>query len=132
MPTATKAEPNGAAATDAAADQVTQTVAAALAQTSVVAGDIVTGTTEALSPIVQSAAGMAQELSDGFAAVVREVAGLTVDAYHRVIKQQLDFSVELADAVHVDWVGELTRRNADAIGELVAVSAGAAHDLLKK
>ena len=132
MPTATKAAPNGAAATDAAADQVTQTVAAALAQTSVVAGDIVTGTTEALSPIVQSAAGMAQELSDGFAAVVREVAGLTVDAYHRVIKQQLDFSVELADAVPVDWVGELTRRNADAIGELVAVSAGAAHDLLKK
>ena len=131
MPTATKAAPNGAAETDAAAAQVTQTVAAALAQTSVVAGDIVTGTTEALSPIVQSAAGMAQELSDGFAAVVREVAGLTVDAYHRVIKQQLDFSVELADAVHVDWVSELTRRNADAIGELVAVSAGAAHDLLK-
>jgi len=131
MPTATKAAPNGAAETDAAADQVTQTVAAALSQTSVVAGDIVTGTTEALSPIVQSAAGMAQELSDGFAAAVKKVAGLTVDAYHRVIKQQLDFSVELADAVHVDWVSELTRRNADAIGELVAVSAGAAHDLLK-
>ena len=56
MPTATKAAPNGAAETDAAAAQVTQTVAAALSQTSVVAGDIVTGTTEALSPIVQSAA----------------------------------------------------------------------------
>jgi len=55
MPTATKAAPNGAA-TDAAVDQVTETVAAALSQTSVVAGDIVTGTTEALSPIVQSAA----------------------------------------------------------------------------
>ena len=131
MPTATKAAPNGAAETDAAVDQVTQTVAAALSQTSVVAGDIVTGTTEALSPIVQSAAGMAQELSDALAGTVKKVAGLTVDACHRVIKQQLDFSVELADAVHVDWVSELTRRNADAIGELVAVSAGAAHDLLK-
>ena len=131
MPTATKAAPNGADVTDAAVDQVTETVAAALSQTSVVAGDIVTGTTEALSPIVQSAAGMAQELSDGFAVAVKKVAWLTVDAYHRVIKQQLDFSVELADAVHVDWVSELTRRNADAIGELVAVSAGAAHDLLK-
>jgi len=131
MPTATKAEPNGAAATDAAVDQVTETVAAALSHTSVVAGNIVTGTTEALRPIVQSAAGTAQELSGGLAAAVREVAGLTVDAYHRVIMQQLDFSVELADVVHIDWVSELTRRSADAIGELVAVSAGAAHDLLK-
>ena len=74
---------------------------------------------------------MAQELSDGLAAAVKKVAGLSVDAYHRVIKQQLDLSVELADGVHIDWVSELTRRNADAIGELVAVSAGAAHDLLK-
>ena len=131
MPTATKAEPNGAAATDAAVDQVTETVAAALSHTSVVAGNIVTGATEALRPIVQSAAGTAQELSGGLAAAVREVAGLTVDAYHRVIMQQLDFSVELADVVHIDWVSELTRRNADAIGELVAVSAGAAHALLK-
>ena len=31
----------------------------------------------------------------------------------------------------VDWVSELTRRNADAIGGLVAVSANAAHDMLK-
>ena len=83
MPTATKAAPNGAAVTDAAAAQVTQTVAAALSQTSVVAGDIVTGTTEALSPIVQSAAGKARELSDGVAAEFKKVAGLpAVDAHH--------------------------------------------------
>jgi len=123
MPTATTAAPNGAAATDAAAAPVTETVAAALSRTGMVAGDIVTGTTEALSPIVRSTAGMARELSDGFAAAVKEVAGLTVEAYHQGVEQQLAFSVGLADAVKVDWVSELTRRNAEAIGDLVAVSA---------
>jgi len=131
MPTATTAAPNGAAATDAAAAPVTETVAAALSRTGMVAGDIVTGTTEALSPIVRSTAGMARELSDGFAAAVKQVAGLTVEAYQQGIKQQLAFSVGLADAVHVDWVSDLTRRNAEAVGDLVAGCAGAAHDLLK-
>jgi hypothetical protein len=32
--------------------------------------------------------------------------------------------------VHVDWVSQLTRLNADAIAELVTASAGAAHELL--
>ena len=53
-----------------------------------------------------------------------------MDAYQRAVKQQLDWSVALADAVKVDWVSELTRRNANAIGELVAVSASAAHEML--
>ncbi len=131
MPTATKAAQNGAAATDAAVAPVTETVAAALSQTSTVAGDVITRTTEAFSPIVQSTAGTAQELISGFAATVKTVAGLTVDAYHQAIKQQLDFSIELADAMHVDWVSELTRHNAKSIGDLVAISAGAAHNLLK-
>ena len=37
----------------------------------------------------------------------------------------------MADAVKVDWVSQVTRRNANAIGKLVAVSAGAAHELLR-
>jgi len=134
MATATKIVQNGAAATDAAVAAVapvTENVVAALSQTSLVAGDIVTRSTQALAPMVQSAAGMAQQLSDGFAAEVKKVAGLTVDAYHQAIKQQLDSSSELAETMNVDWVSELTRRNAAAIGDLVAVSAGAAHDLLK-
>jgi len=131
MPTATMAAHNGAAAADATVAQVTETVVAALSQTSTVAGDIVTSTTEAVTPLVQSAAGKARELSVGFAAGVKNVSGLTVDAYHQAIKQQLEFSIELADAVKVGWVRELTRRNATAIGELVAVYAGAARDLLK-
>ena len=131
MPTATMAAHNGAAATDATVAQVTETVVAALSQTSTVAGDIVASTTEAVTPLVQSAASKARELSDGIAADVKNVAGLTVDAYHQAIKQQLEFSIELADAVKVGWVRELTRRNATAIGELVAVYASAARDLLK-
>ena len=130
MPTATKAAHNGAAATAAPVTPVTETVVAALAQTSTVAGDIVTRTTEALTPLVRSA-GAARALSDGFTAQVKTVAGLTVDAYQQAVGQQLDFSIVLADAVKVGWVGELTRRNATAIGDLVAVSAGAAHDLLR-
>ena len=54
-----------------------------------------------------------------------------MDAYQQAVKQQLDISIELADVVKVDWVSDLTRRNAAAIGDLVAVSAGAAHDLLE-
>ena len=131
MATATKAVQNGAAATAAAVAPVTDTVVAAVSQTSTAAGDIFTGTTEVLTPLVQSATGKARELSVGFAAEVKKVAGLTVDAYHQAIKQQLDSSSELAETMNVGWVSELTRRNAAAIGDLVAVSAGAAHDLLK-
>ena len=47
------------------------------------------------------------------------------------IRWQLDRSIVLADAVQVGWVGELTRRNAAAIGELVAVYTRATHDLLQ-
>ena len=54
-----------------------------------------------------------------------------MDAYQQVLTQQLDLSVMVADAVKVDWVSQVTRRNANAIGELVAVSAGAAHELLR-
>ena len=122
------AEHNGAAATDVAlAWMVTETVVAALTETSTVAGEIIAHTTVA----VESAAGTVRKLmSGGFGAAVKKVTGLTVDAYQRAVKQQLALTVVLADAVKVDWVSELTRRNADAIGELVAVSAGAAHELL--
>ena len=131
MPTATKLAQNGAAATAAAVPPITETVVAAFSQTTTVAGDIVAGTTGVLTPLVRSASGKTRELSDGFAAEVKNIAGRTVNAYHRAIKHQLDFSIELADAAKVDWVGELTRHNAAAIGDLVAVYAGAAHDLLK-
>src|SRR5664279_370009 len=77
MPTATMAAHDGAAATDATVAQVTETVVAALSQTSTVAGDIVASTTGAVTPLVQSAAGKARELSVGFAAGVKNVAGLT-------------------------------------------------------
>ena len=130
MSTATEATQNEAAATDAVV-QVTETVVAAWSQTSTVAGAIVTGTTEVLTPLVQSAADRARELSDGFAAEVKKVAALTMDAYQQAIKRQLDLSIGLADAVKVDWVSELTRRNAMVVGELVAVYASATHDLLK-
>jgi hypothetical protein len=131
MATATKAVQNGAAATTAAVAPVTDTVVAALSQTSTAAGDMFTGTTEVLTPLVQSAAGKARELSVGFLAEVRKVAGLTVDAYHQAIKQQLDFSIEIAEVVKVGWVNDLTRRNATAMSDLAAVYAGATHDLLK-
>ena len=131
MATATKAVQNGAAATAAAVAPVTDTVVAAVSQTSTAAGDIFTGTTEVLTPLVQSATGKARELSVGFAAEVKKVAALTMDAYQQAIKRQLDLSIGLADAVKVDWVSELTRRNALVIGELVAVYASATQDLLK-
>ena len=79
MPTATRATQNGAA-TEAA---VAQTGAAAIAQRSAVAGDIVTRSTGALTWIVQSAAGKARELFEGCAAEFTMLAGLTVDAYHQ-------------------------------------------------
>ncbi len=84
LPTPTDAAPNGAAAPDAAAAQVTETVAAALTRTSTVAGDILTRSTQALTSIGRSAVGKARELSDGFAAEFTKVAGLlTMDAHHR-------------------------------------------------
>ena len=131
MATATKAVQNGAAATAAVIAPITQTVVAALSQTNTAAGAVVTDTTEVLTPHVQSAAGRARELSDGFAVQVKKVAGLTVDGYQQAVKSQLDLSLLLADVVKVGWISELTRRNATAIAELVAVYAGATHDLLK-
>jgi len=83
MPTATRRTQNGAA-TDAA---VAQTDAAAITQRSAVAGGIVTRSTEALTSIVQSAAGKARELFDGCAAEFTKITGLT-DASH-----ERDFSL---------------------------------------
>ena len=79
MPTATKAARNGAAAIA----PVTETVAAAFSPTGTVAGDIVTRSVAAVTSILRSAAGKARELSDGFAAEVRKVAGPTVNAYQQ-------------------------------------------------
>ena len=137
MSTATEAARNGAARNGAARNGAAVTaatlapVAAALAQTSTVAGDLVTRTTEVVTPLVQAAAGSGRALSDGLAAQAKTVAGLTVDVYQQAVSRQLDLSTVLADAVPVGWVGELTRRNAAVIGELVAVYAGATHDLLQ-
>ena len=131
MSTATGAARNGAAVTAATLAPVAETVAAALAQTSTVAGDLVTRTTEVVTPLVQAAAGSGRALSEGVAAQAKTVAGLTVDVYQQAVSRQLDRSIVLADAVPVGWVGELTRRNAAAIGELVAVYTRATHDLLQ-
>ena len=79
MPTATKAERNGAAAA-----AVTETVVAAFSPSGTVAGDIVTRGVAGLTSIVRSAAGKARELSDGFAAEFTKVPGLpTVNAYQQ-------------------------------------------------
>ena len=124
----TKAAHNAAAATNAAFSLVAATVAAALGQTSTVAEEFIADTTVG----IECAAGKAQELlSGGFAAAVKKVAGLTVDGYQQAVKSQLDLSLLLADVVKVGWISELTRRNATAVAELVAVYAGATHDLLK-
>ena len=123
---------NGAAATDAPfARIVTETVVAALTQTTTVATEVATEIVAHTVVAVESAAGTARELMTGGAgAVVKKAAGLTVDIYQRATTQQLDLAVTLADAVHLDWVSQLTRLNADAIAELVTASAGAAHELL--
>ena len=54
-----------------------------------------------------------------------------MDVYQQAVRRQLDRSIVLADAVPVGWVGELTRRNTAAIGELAAVYADATDDLLQ-
>ena len=120
---------NGAAATDTPfARIVTETVVAALTGTTTVATEVAT---EIIAHTAESAAGTARELMTGGAsAVVKKAAGATVDIYQRATTQQLALAVTLADAVHLDWVSKLTRRNADAIAELVTASASAAHELL--
>ncbi|HEY4990736.1 MAG TPA: hypothetical protein VII33_01485, partial [Nakamurella sp.] len=120
---------HGGAATDAApARIVTETVAVALRETTTVAGEIIAQT----AVVLESAVGPAKDrMPGGVAAAVKKVAGLTLDTYRQVTTQQLAIAIVLADRVPVEWVGELTHRNADAIGELVAVSAGAAHELLE-
>ena len=75
LPAATKAAQNGAAAPAAA---VTETVAAAFTHRSTVAGDIRTRITEALTTIIQTAAGKAYELSDAVTTELR-IAAMMVD-----------------------------------------------------
>ena len=50
---------------------------------------------------------------------------------YKAVHQYLDFTVQLADAVKIDWVAELTRSNAKIIGDLFAASENVVHDLLK-
>ena len=78
MPTATMAARNGAAAPAAAIAPVTETVAAAFTHRSTVAGDIRTRITEALTTIIQTAAGKAHELSDAVTTELR-IAAMMVD-----------------------------------------------------
>lgn len=131
MATATKAAQTAASATDAAGAKVTETVVSAVSQASTVAGDIATRTTQALAPVVQSATDKTRELTETFTAEFKKFAGLSVDSYHQAVTQYLDYTIEFADAAKVDWVSELTRHNAKVVGDLVTVSSGAAHDLLK-
>jgi hypothetical protein len=119
---------NGATTDAPFARIVTETVVAALTGTTTVATEVAT---EIIAHTAESAAGTARELMTGGAsAVVKKAAGATVDIYQRATTQQLALAVTLADAVHLDWVSQLTRLNADAIAELVTASAGAAHELL--
>ena len=131
MATATKAEQNGAAATDAAVAQVDETVAASISKATAVANDFVTRTTDVITPAVEAATDKAKELTEAYAVDMKKAAGETMDAFYKAVHQYLDFTVQLADAVKVDWVGEITRSNAKIIGDLVAVSENAVHDLLK-
>jgi|GEM_PF-930898 len=77
MATATKAAQSGTAATEAPVAQVTETVAATMSKATAVANDIVTRTTEALTPVVKSAEGRTQELTDAFAAEVKKAEAKT-------------------------------------------------------
>ena len=131
MATATKAEQNGAAATDAAVAQVDETVAASISKATAVANDFVTRTTDVITPAVEAATDKAKELTEAYAVDLKKAAGDTMDAFYKAVHQYLDFTIQLADTVKVDWVGELTRSNAKFIGDLVAVSENALHDLLK-
>jgi len=131
MATATKAAQNGAAATDAAVAQVSETVVASISKATAVANDLVTKTTDVITPAVEAATDRAKELTEAYAVDLKKAAGETVDAFYKAVHQYLDFTVQLADAVKVEWVAELTRSNAKIIGDLVAVSENAAHDLLK-
>ena len=81
--TAVQTAQNGAAASDTAVAQISDTVAAGLSRTSPVAGYLVTLTIETWTVFVQSLVGMTRDLFDGFAAEVRKVIGLTVDDDHQ-------------------------------------------------
>ncbi len=133
MATATKAGQNGAA-TDAAVAQVaevSETVVTAITKATAVANDLVAKTSDVITPAVQSASDKAKELSEAYTVDLKKVTIEGVDAFYKAVKQCLDFTVELADWVKVDWVSELSRSNAKIIGDLVAGSEGAVRDLLK-
>ena len=66
---------NGAAATDTAVAQISDTVAAGLSRTSPVAGYLATLTIETWTAFVQLLVGMTEDLFDGFAAEVRKAIG---------------------------------------------------------
>ena len=55
---------------------------AALTQTTTVAGYLVTLTFETWTVFIRSLVAMTQDLFDGLATEVRQVIGLTMDAYH--------------------------------------------------
>lgn len=132
MATATKAAPaTTTPATDAAVARATDTLVAALTNGAEFAGEVVTKTTHALTPVVQDSSAKAKELTDGFTAEVKKVVGLSVDGYQQAVQQQLDWTVELAEAANVAWFTELTKNNAKVVAEVVEVTTGAAHDLLK-
>ena len=78
IPIPTRSAQNGAATTDDAVTQVTQTGVADFTQTSTVAGDIRTRITETLTTIIQTAAGKTQELSDAVTTELK-IAAMTVD-----------------------------------------------------
>lgn len=134
MATATKTTPvavPSTPATDAAVAQATDAFVAAWTQGAEFAGDFWTKTTHALTPVVQDSSVKAKELTGDFTAEVKKVVGLSVEGYQQAVQQQLDWAVELAESANVAWVAELTKTNAKVVTEVVEVTTGAAHDLLK-
>ena len=94
------------------------------------AGAVVTGTTEVWTPAravrCRRGAGTLRRFRRAGQEGCRTGGGRLPAA----VNGQFDLSLALADVVKVGWVSELTRRNATAVAELVAVYAGATHDML--
>jgi hypothetical protein len=86
---------------------------------------------DALTPAAEAAAGKARELQDAAVFQAKAVVGLSLDAYDRAVANYVDLTSKIVGLTDVEWVRELSARNAKAISDLSDVYSGAVRELIK-
>ncbi len=75
---------------------------------------------------LQKAQAAGREWTETFSGQWSELASRSLHGYQLAVERSLDATISFADAMKIDWLRDLTRRNAKAMTDLLQASVGQA------